>query len=137
MRPYPLKQRNQVLRKLDRGHSPTEIARELGVSRVWVYKVKKRFLEKQERGALRVGGYRRSRLAGMESKLRGWITTVPTLTLAQMQDLLGKAGLSVTIGALWHQLNKWGLTYSVNARRRAERARGRSKQMNSDRKRVS
>lgn len=77
MQPYPLKLRNQVLRKLDRGHSPTEIARKLGVSRVWVYKVKRRFLEKQERGALRIGGYRQSRLAGMESTLRGWIGIFP------------------------------------------------------------
>jgi transposase len=98
------------------------IARKLGVSRVWVYNVKNRFLETQQRGSLRVGGYRRSRLAGMESMLRGWIALAPTLTLAQMRELLENAGVSVTTGALWHQLNKWGLTFATNARRRAARA---------------
>jgi transposase len=133
MRAYPLKKRNRVLWELDNGHSPTEIACKLGVSRVWVYKVKRRFLERQERGSLRVGGYRRSRLAGMESTLSGWIAAAPTLTLAQMQELLEDAGVSVTIGALWHQLNKWNLTYATNARRRrAQSRRDGSKRIHND-----
>lgn len=138
VRAYPLKLRNQVLRKLERGYSPTEIARKLGVSRVWVYSVKNRFLETQQRGSLRVGGYRRSRLAGMESMLRGWIASAPTLTLAQMRELLENAGVSVTIGALWHQLNKWSLTFATNARRRSARARqnGNKRADNARRKRL-
>jgi len=137
MRAYPLELRNQVLRKLEGGDSPTEIARKLGVSRVWVYNVKNRFLKTQQRDSLRVGGYRRSRLAGMESVLRGWITSAPTLTLAQMREFLENAGVSVTIGALWRQLNKWSLTFATNARRRSARARRRNKRAhNARRKRL-
>jgi transposase len=123
MRAYPLKLRNAVLSGLDQGESAAKIAHNLKVSRVWVYNVKNRFQKTGERRGLRVGGYRRSRLAGMESTLRNWIASEPSLTLAQMRELLEQSGHSVKIGALWHQLNKWELTFATNPRRKTASAR--------------
>ena len=65
--------RERVLRALDRGDRPTEIARRFEVSRVWVYQVRSRVQKTGERSSLRIGGYRQSRLAEFEPLLRGWI----------------------------------------------------------------
>jgi len=79
-----------------------------------------------ERSSLRIGGYRQSRLAKSEPLLRGWIATEPDLTLAELQLRLAERGVSIKIGALWHQLNKWGLTFKKNSARQRARTRGRA-----------
>jgi transposase len=43
--------RERVLRALDRGERPTQIARRFEVSRVWVYQVRDRLRETGERGS--------------------------------------------------------------------------------------
>ena len=58
-----------------------------------------------------VGGHRRSRLAGREQVLRDWIAAEPDLTLAELQQGLAQQGVATKIAALWHQLNKWKLTF--------------------------
>jgi transposase len=79
-----------------------------------------------ERVSFQIGGHRRSRLAEMESVLRNWIEAEPDLTLAQLQERLKKRGVSIKIGALWHQLNQWNLTFKKNSSRQRARARGRT-----------
>jgi len=111
MQPYSQDLRDRVLRALDRGDRPTEIARRFEVSRIWVYQVRGRVQATGERGSLRIGGYRRSKLAQSEQQLRGWIAEAPDLTLAELQQRLAGQGVAVKIGALWHQLNKWNLTF--------------------------
>jgi len=118
--------RDRVLRALDRGDRPTEIARRFEVSRIWVYQVRSRVEATGERSSLRIGGYRRSRLAESESALRSWIASEPDLTLTELQRRLAKQGVPIKIGALWHQLNKWDLTFKKNAARQRARARGRA-----------
>jgi transposase len=126
MRAYSQDLRERVLRALDRGDSPTEIARRFEVGRVWVYQVRERMQRTGERVSFQIGGHRRSRLVEMEPVLRNWIEAQPDLTLAQLQDRLKKGGVSIKIGALWHQLNQWNLTFKKNSSRQRARARGRT-----------
>jgi transposase len=126
MAAYSQDLRDRVLRALDRGDRPTEIARRFEVSRIWVYQVRKRVRQTGERSSRRVGGYRKSRLAGSEQQIRSWIADQPDLTLAELQLRLSQQGVSIQIGALWHQLNKWNLTFKKNSARQRTRARGRT-----------
>jgi transposase len=78
------------------------------------------------RSSFRIGGHRRSRLAEREAVLRAWIAAQPDLTLAELQQRLAQQGLAIKIGALWHQLNKWNLSFKKNPARQRARARGRA-----------
>jgi len=115
-----------VLRALERGDGPVEIARRFEVSRGWVHQVRERMEKTGERRSFQIGGHRRSRLADSEAVLRAWIAAEPDLTLAELQQRLVQQGLSVKIGALWHQLNQWKLTFKKNSARQRARARGRA-----------
>ena len=123
MQAYSQDLRERVLRALDRGDRPTEIARRFEVSRIWVYQVRDRMQQTGQRSSFQIGGHRRSRLAEMETVLRGWIAAKPELTPVQLQERLGQRGVSIKIGALWHQLNRWNLTFKKNSARQRARAR--------------
>ena len=125
MQAYSQDLRERVLRALDRGDRPTEIARRFEVSRIWVYQVRDRVQQTGQRSSFQIGGHRRSRLVEMEPMLRGWIAAEPGLTLVELQERLALQGVSIKIGALWHQLNKWNLTFKKNSARQRARARGR------------
>ena len=126
MQAYSQDLRERVLRALVRGDRPTEIARRFEVSRVWVYQVRDRERETGVRSSFQIGGHRRSRLAEREQVLRGWIAAQPDLSLTELRQRLAQQGLSIKIGALWHQLNKWNLTFKKNLARRRARARRRA-----------
>ena len=126
MQAYSQDLRERVLRALDRGDRPTEIARRFEVSRVWVYQVRDRVQKTGERSSFQIGGHRRSRLAESEPVLRAWIVAEPDLTLVELQQRLAQQGISTKVGALWHQLNKWTLTFKKNSARQRARARGRA-----------
>lgn len=124
MHAYSQDLRDRVLRAIERGDSPTDIAKRFEVSRVWVYQVGERFRSQGVRSSLRMGGYRRSRLEGLESTLRSWLKKQPDLTLAQLCERLANQGIAIKVPALWHQLNKWELSLKKNpARQRARAAR--------------
>ena len=126
MQAYSQDLRDRVLRALARGDRPTEIARRFEVSRVWVYQVRDRERETGVRSSFQIGGHRRSRLAEREQVLRDWIAAQPDLSLAELRQRLAQQGVSIKIGALWHQLNKWNLTFKKNLARQRARARGRA-----------
>ena len=126
MQAYSQDLRERVLRALDRGDRPTEIARRFEVSRIWVYQVRKREQETGVRSSFQIGGHRLSRLAQREQALRAWIAAEPDLTLAELQQRLAQQGVSIKIGALWHQLNKWGLTFKKNLAGQRARTRRRA-----------
>jgi transposase len=126
MQAYSQDLRERVLRALDRGERPTEIAQRFEVSRIWVYQVRNREQQTGLRTSFQIGGHRRSRLAEMESVLRAWIAAEPGLTLAELQERLVPQGVTIKIGALWHQLNRWNLTFKKNSARQRARARGRA-----------
>ena len=126
MQSYSQDLRERVLRALDRGERPTEIALRFEVSRVWVYQVRDRLRQTGERSSYPIGGHRRSRLAGLEPVLRAWIEAAPDLTLAEMKQRLSGRGVAIKLGALWHQLNNWNLSFKKNLARQRARARGRA-----------
>lgn len=125
MRSYPQELRDRVLGGLERGEGPTAIANRFEVSRFWVYYVRNRLREQGSRSSLPIGGHRTSLVAPLEAVLRQWIADKPDLTLAEMCGRLSaEHGVTLKAPALWHQLDKWGLSYKKNpARQRARAAR--------------
>ena len=126
MQSYSQDLRDRVLWALGRGERPTAIARRLEISRVWVYQVRDREQKTGNRGSFQIGGHRRSRVAEMKSVLCAWIEQEPDLSLAELCERLAKQGVSIKTGALWHQLNKWNLTFKKNPARQRARTRGRA-----------
>lgn len=126
MQSYSQDLRERVLWALDRGERPSSIARRLEVSRVWVYQVRGRAQKSGKRTSFQIGGHRRSRVAEMESLLRAWIEAEPDLALSELSARLAKQGVFIKPGALWHQLNKWNLTFKKDPARQRARARGRA-----------
>jgi len=126
MQAYSQDLRDRVLRAVERGESPTEIAKRFEVSRVWIYQVADRFKTTGERGSLRVGGHRVSKVAHLEATIRQWLKAEPDLTLAELCERLAKQGIELKAPALWHQLNKWNLSFKKNPARQRARARRRA-----------
>jgi transposase len=126
MQSYSEDLRERVLRALERGERPTDVAKRFEVSRKWVHQVYKRFKQAGVRSSLPIGGHRRSRLSGWEETIRGWLKEQADLTLAQMCGRLAEHGVTIKVPALWHQLNKWGLTLKKNTARQRAVARGRA-----------
>jgi transposase len=126
MQSYSQDLRDRVLWALGRGERPTAIARRLEISRVWVYQVRDREQKTGNRSSFQIGGHRRSRVAEMKSVLCAWIEQEPDLSLAELCERLAKQGVSIKTGALWHQLNKWNLTFKKNPARQRARTRGRA-----------
>jgi transposase len=125
MHAYSQDLRDRVLWALERGERPSAIARRLEVSRVWVYQVDGRKKKTGQSSSFPIGGHRRSRIADMEAELRAWIEAEPDLALNQICDRLTEKGVIIKAGALWHQLNKWNLTFKKNPARQRARTRGR------------
>lgn len=121
MHSYSQDLRDRVLWALERGERPSAIARRLEVSRVWVYRVRDRKQKTGLRTSLPIGGHRCSRIADREGELRAWIEAEPGLALQQMCDRLAEKGVAIKSGALWHQLNRWNLTFKKNPVRRRAR----------------
>jgi len=126
MQSYSQDLRDRVLRALARGDGPSAVARRFEVSRFYVYQVRDREQQTGVRNSYQIGGHRRSRLEEAEPTLRAWIAGEPGLTLAELQERLAAEGVAIKIGALWHQLNNWNLTFKKNAARQRARARGRA-----------
>jgi transposase len=126
MQSYSQDLRDRVLRALARGEGPSAIAERFEVSRFYVYQVRDREQETGVRSSFQIGGHRRSRVQDAEPVLRRWIAAEPGLTLEELRERLAEQGVAIKIGALWHQLNKWNLTFKKNAARQRARARGRA-----------
>ena len=126
MHAYSQDLRERVLRAIERGDRPTSIAARFEVSREWVYQVKDRFKKEGLRHSFQIGGHRKSRLAPMEDQIRAWIKEEADITLSELCDRLSKQGIDIKVPALWHQLDKWGLSFKKNPTRQRARARGRT-----------
>jgi transposase len=73
--------------------------------------VRKRWEMTGQRHSLPVGGHRRSRIAHREADIRQWIEATPDITLAELSERLAAEGIQIKAPALWHQLDKWGLSF--------------------------
>lgn len=123
MKSHSLDLRKRLVAGRRRGQSAEELAKLFGVSkrsveRFWKRHVQEGVLEPKQRG-----GYRRSRLEGHDELLGRWISKEPDLSLEELRGrLLEHLGIGIGTTALWHRLEKLGLSYKKNAARRRARA---------------
>jgi transposase len=125
MKAYALDLRERVLRARGRGESAQEVARRFSLSKRSVERYWRRYQDTGQTTAGQMGGHRRSQLAPHDATLRKWIDQQPDLTLSELRQRC-RAQLQVRLGvtALWHRLERLGLSYKKNAaRRRANPAR--------------
>ena len=76
--------------------------------------VKSRYEKHGERSNRQVGGCRESCVKEHEATIRGWIRARDDLMLFEIFEKLALLGVRIKIPALWHQLNKWDLTFKKN-----------------------
>src|SRR6218665_2544943 len=114
MQAYSQDLRDRVLKAIEQGDSPTAIDKRFEVSRVWVYQVKTR-LEEGIRHSFPIGGTWASLLVPVEPMVREWIKDRADLSLREMCERLAEHGITIKAPALWHQLNKWGLSFKKNS----------------------
>ncbi|MCL2021506.1 MAG: IS630 transposase-related protein [Betaproteobacteria bacterium] len=118
--------RDRVLDALEREERPSRIAQRFVVSRSCVYQVRDRLLKDGKRTALQVGGYRRSRIEHLQLTLSSWIQEQSDLTLEEICVRLSELGIKIQLTAVWHQLDKWGLSFKKNPTRQRARTRRRA-----------
>jgi transposase len=124
MRPLSQDLRQRIIAARERGAGTGEVCRRFGVSRKSVERFWNQYQMTGQCQPKQIGGYRRSRLEQHDRTLRRWIGEQADLTLSQLQQRCWQE-LHVAIGltALWHRLEKLGLSYKKNpARRRARSA---------------
>jgi len=82
------------------------------VERYW-----KRYRETSEIAARRQGGYRISRLAPHDGRLRRWIEEKPDLTLMELQERCAlRLKVAISLHALWYRLERLGLSFKKTTR---------------------
>ena len=121
MKSYSMDLRERLVAGRQRGQSAEELARVFGVSKRSVERFWARHQQKGNCEPKARGGYRRSKLEDHDELLRQWIEQQPDLSLEELRErLLQQPGIPIGMTALWHRLNKLGLSYKKNpARRRA------------------
>lgn len=125
MRPLSGDLRQRIIEAREHGAGTGEVCARFGVSRKSVERFWNQHRTSGHCRPKQIGGYRKSRLKKHEQRLRRWIAQQADLTLVELQQRCAKE-LDVQIGltALWHRLNRLGLSYKKNdARRRASAAR--------------
>lgn len=122
MKSYSLDLRERLVAGRQRGQSAEELARVFGVSKRSVERYFKRHEQEGTLAPRQRGGYRRSRLEGHDELLIKWIGQQPDLSLEQLRErLLDELNIAIGATALWHRLEKLGLSYKKNAARRRTR----------------
>jgi transposase len=116
--------RQRIIAARERGEGTGEVCQRFGVSRKSVERFWQQHCRTGQCEPKQIGGYRRSRLAKHDRTLRHWIAAQSGLTLAELQKrCLEQLHVAIGITALWHRLERLGLSYKKNdARRRARSA---------------
>lgn len=125
MQTYSGDLRERIVAARQDGRSAQEVAGLFRVSKRSVERFWKKFLSTGAIEPKQRGGYRRSRLEKHGQKLRDWIKEKQDLTLAELRIRIAEE-LKIKLGttALWHQLERLGLSYKKNAARRRARPGG-------------
>ena len=116
--------RQRIIAARGHGEGTGEVCQRFGVSRKSVERFWKEHSLTGQCQPKKIGGYRRSRLEKHDRLLRRWIAAQPDLTLTELRQRCWEQ-LQVALGttALWHRLERLGLSYKKNdARRRAKSA---------------
>jgi transposase len=119
MQTYSIDLRERIVAARERGHSAAEVARLFAISKRSVERYCKLQATTGGVAPKQRGGYRRSRLEKHDETLRRWIAEQSDLTLAELRQRIARE-LKVRLGitALWHRLERLGLSYKKNAARR-------------------
>ncbi|MES2696299.1 MAG: transposase, partial [Verrucomicrobiota bacterium] len=111
--------RERIVAAKEAGEGTGEVSTRFGVSRKSVARLWKQYCTRGHLRPKQVGGYRISRLAGHGATLKRWIAREPDLTLAKLSvRLAGELNVRIGPTALWHQLDRLGLSYKKNDARR-------------------
>ena len=123
MKSYSNDLRERIVAGRQKGQSAQELAQRFGVSKRSVERYWQRQVQTGSIAPKQRGGYRRSILEGHDEQLRQWIKADPGLTLADVCARLRKK-LQIELGttALWHRLERLGLSFKKNAARRRARS---------------
>ena len=122
MRPLSEDLRRRIIEAKKAGAGTGEVSARFKVSRKSVARFWKKYSTDGHLRPKQIGGYRKSRLARHGPTLRRWIRQKADLTLAEMRQRCWlQLGVQIGNTALWHQLDRLGLSYKKNdARCRAE-----------------
>jgi transposase len=125
MRPLSEDLRRRIVREREKGAGVGEVARRFGVSRSSVERFWRQHQKSGHCRPQKIGGYRPSRLEGHDRLLRRWLTAQVDITLREVQQRCQEhLGVQIGLNALWHRIDRLGLSYKKNdARRRARAAR--------------
>jgi transposase len=124
MRPLSEDLRRRIIKAREAGEGSGEVSERFRVSRKSVARFWKLYSLSGHVQPKPIGGYRRSRLEKHDGALKRWIAQQADMTLGEMQArCLEELGVQIGINALWHRLDRLGLSYKKNdARRRARPA---------------
>lgn len=125
MRPLSDDLRQRIVRAREKGEGVGEVSKRFGVCRSSVERLWRQHQQSGHCRPQKIGGYRRSRLEGHDRLLRRWLTEQVDITLREVQYRCQKQlGVQIGLNALWHRIDRLGLSYKKNdARRRARSAR--------------
>jgi transposase len=125
MRTYSRDLRERIIAAREKGHTTAEVAQLFRVSKSSVERYWNQYQRTGKFEPKQRGGYRRSCLESHDGSLRAWIGEKKDLTLAQLRErILRDLGIKVGNTALWHRLERLGLSYKKNAARRRARPGG-------------
>ena len=121
MQTYSCDLRERIVAAREQGHSTAEVVRLFRVSKASVERYWSQYQRTGKVEPRQRGGYRHSCLEGHDGRLRAWIGEKKDLTLAELRErILHDLGIKVGNTALWHRLERLGLSYKkIAARRRA------------------
>ena len=125
MRTYSRDLRERIVAAREKGHSTAEVVLLFRVSKASVERYWSQYQRTGKVEPRQRGGYRHSCLEGHDGLLRAWIGEKKDLTLAELRErILRDLGIKVGNTALWHRLERLGLSYKKNASRRRARPGG-------------
>ena len=121
VRPLSGDLRERIIKARAEGAGTGEVSQRFGVSRKSVERFWNQHRTSGHCRPKQIGGHRKSRLKKHEKRLRRWIAQQPDLTLIELrQRCQNQLAVRISLTALWHRLDRLGLSYKKNdARRRA------------------
>ena len=125
MKTYSEDLRRSIVKARSKGRSAAEVAKLFSVCKRSVERYWKAHESTGSIAAKQRGGYRKSRLAEHDERLRRWLKEDVNLTLEQIRGRLSQE-FDVQVGttALWHRIDQLNLSFKKNPARRRARSAG-------------
>lgn len=125
MKTYSEDLRRSIVKARSKGRSASEVAKLFSVCKRSVERYWKAHESTGSIAPKQRGGYRKSRLAEHDERLRRWLKEDVNLTLEQIRVRLSQE-FDVQVGttALWHRIDRLNLSFKKNAARRRARSAG-------------